>query len=135
MGILKGTTADGKPLFGVVDSEKYESFSEQSSFPWLLVIHIAMERSTEDGLPTDDEELATLDRFETEILAALARATTIHNIGHITGDGSREVYCYLAGPKTPHDVLSEMTRHKQVREFQYSIKEDPAWELAAEWGL
>jgi len=135
VGVLKGTTADGKPLFGVVDSQKYETFSEHSSFPWLLKIHIAMERTTEDGLPADDEELATLDRFENEVLAALTSAMTIHNIGHVTGDGSREVYCYVAAPKAAHEVLSEMTRHEHVREFQYSIKEDSTWELAAEWGL
>ena len=134
MTVVKGKTADGKPLLGVVHSLQYRTFSNRSSFPWLLEIDIAMDVTTPDGLPAG-KELATLNRFEDAIVAALARVTTIHPIGHLTGDGVREVYCYLAEPEVVHAFLSELTRHKQVREFQYQIDEDPAWEFADELGL
>ena len=134
MTVIKGKTADGKPLFGVVHSRQYRTFSDRPLFPWLLEIDIAMNVTTPDGLAAG-QELATLSRFEYSLVTALARVTTIHPIGHITADGVREVYCYLAEPEVVHAFLSELARHEQVREFQYQIDEDPAWEFADELGV
>ena len=134
MSVVQGRTAEGKPLFGVIDTTKYRDFSDRSSFPWLLEIHISLEHMTENGLPAENE-LETVNSFEEQIVSGLSRLTTVHNIGHITGDGLREVYCYLPEPEVAHAFLSELTQHKQVREFEYRIVEDRKWDLAAEWGL
>lgn len=134
MAVLEGKTADGKPLFGIMDAEKYREFPDRSSFPWLLELHIAMQQASEDGLPAGDE-LETLDNLQEQIVAGLSQVTTVHNIAHLTGDGLREVYCYLPEPEVAHAFLTGLTRATQVREFQYRITKDPTWALAAEWGL
>ena len=134
MAVLRGTTADGKPLVGIMDARRYRTFSDRSSFPWLLELHIQMKAERPDGMPAGDE-LETLNGFEDALVAGLKRVATIHAIGHLTGDGLREVYCYLAEPDVVHAYLAELRRHQQIREFEYRITNDPDWKLAAEWGL
>jgi len=134
MAVLVGKTVDGRPLFGVARTLEYKNFPDKNSFPWLLELLVHFEESKSDGLPTGSE-LETINEFQDELLAALSGVTELHNVGHLTGNDQREFFCYLPEPSSAHALLTMLTNKPSKRDFQYSITEDPSWELAKKLGI
>jgi hypothetical protein len=134
MAVFTATTDDGRPLFGVAHTLEYRDFPEKTSFPWLLELFVYFKKSEANGLPTRSE-LKTINAFQDQLLAALAGVTNLHYVGHVTGNDARILFCYLPEPSSPNAFLTVLTNRPSKREFQYSITEDPSWDLAKKLGI
>jgi hypothetical protein len=81
-------TRFGQPVIIVFDAALDEN-RDRAQYPWLLTVQLPMRRPNASGL-CDQAESAHLDGLEDRLLAGLD-ASEYRSIGHVTGNGRREV--------------------------------------------
>jgi hypothetical protein len=114
-------------------SLKYYSYKEE--YPWNLKIIVDLVDRNEQGLPTHTEA-DILNNFEDKIVELLSGVCQFHFIGRTTWNGERTLMFYLNEPEYAHDKLQDLIEEVEiikksssqiVREFEYTLQEDPEW--------
>jgi hypothetical protein len=118
-------TRFGQPVIIVIDAA-LDVDRDRTQYPWLLTIQLPMRLPNAAGL-CDQAESARLDGLEDSLLGGLA-ASEYRSIGHVTGNGKREVLLYVRN----WGAVSENIRAilKSMGEALPEIEEthDPNWE-------
>jgi len=127
--VFKGSSADGSPLFGFFD-EKYTSFDDKKSYPWVLQLDIVANDLAQNRLPTGAANIV-LNDFEDSIGEILSHSTPIIFFGHVTGDGGRVAYFYLLSPTPSYEILTKLCAGNPMRQMQFEIEHDPEWDRIA----
>jgi Family of unknown function (DUF695) len=118
---------DDLPWFASINMA-YKNYNNKTSAIWHLHIEIDMQDVTDAGLPTD-KEAAILNPFEGELLQKIDAVVSNHYIGRVTYNGTRELFIYLDDPESANNLLQELVNTPPyVRQFGYSMVEDPEWE-------
>ena len=110
-------------------NETLENFNDKGFYPWLLYISIDIEEKTEKfDLPTNDEAVI-LNSMEDNFDALIGATVPYKYIGRITNNGKRDIYYYVTEPQKIYKELNSIIESgNYIREFEFSISEDPNWE-------
>ncbi len=128
MPVFRGTYGGGRPYLGIC-SKDWASVAK-SQFPWAFLFVISMIEVTEYGLPTPEEN-ETVNAFEEWLIESVRRATKVHFVAHVTGDGVRFAYCYLPEAEKAQRELQNIVKSATQRSFDFRIESDPNWALVS----
>ncbi|HEY5750635.1 MAG TPA: DUF695 domain-containing protein [Chryseolinea sp.] len=112
----------------MIVNEALKGYQYKGDFPWFLYFDIEIKETTEKFALPSDEEAKVLNYLEDKISDIIKATVSSHFIGRITENGHRELFFYVESPEEIHERLQELvTDEHQVREWEYSIEEDPEW--------
>jgi Family of unknown function (DUF695) len=126
--ILQGES-DGLPDIWVIN-QALDRPGLKAAFPWHLSIIIEMEAYLKSGLPTEPEQ-EVLSRFADELRTHLETDGNAAFLASITWDGTRQLMFRVQDPERANAYLTTVVENESpVRQLEYQMEEDPAWELA-----
>lgn len=115
----------GQPVLIVIDAS-LDPEAHASAFPWLLTVRVAMRFVDFTGLCSRSES-GRLDEVEDRLLEALT--TDQHRyVGHVTGNGNREVLMYVNDPETVVERLNKALPATGEDSVEIERQHDPRWE-------
>lgn len=117
--------SDGLPALIVVDTA-LDAAGEAAAFPWLLLIHLPLQRANQLGL-CDRAESERLGDIEDALLERLPDSAYRY-VGHVTWKGERVIYLYVADPDQVMRLLSDALDQARQKTIQVSTRRDPTWE-------
>lgn len=120
---------DGHPLFAMIvsDLNKYPS---KSKFPWFLSLSTPLIGPTADGLP-QGKDFDSLNTWEDEMEARVAKLGKYFYVGHVTWNGSREALFYLEKPEPIVSALKKVRDNHSTRPFDFRYEKDEGWKKMA----
>jgi hypothetical protein len=120
----------------IVVNDALLGFPHNDIFPWHLRISIDAKELAENGMPTPDESAILFevgDELEQSVLAGLTAkgARNCLFLARSTWNTYREIYLMVHDPEITHQALRALLVSREwVRQWEYSMSEDRAWEKA-----
>lgn len=111
-------------------------FAHIEAFRWHLLVTIHAGELIDNGMPSPDDSallFALGDEIEEALLAARTSldAPNLLFLARSTWNGAREYAYYVHDPEIANAALQALlARRTWEREWDYRMKEDPAWEEA-----
>jgi hypothetical protein len=99
---LLQATRFGQPVIIVFDAALDENH-DRAQYPWLLTVQLPMRHPNASGL-CDQAESGRLDDLEDRLLASVD-VPEYRAVGHVTGNGKREVLLYVSDPRAVSEKL------------------------------
>jgi hypothetical protein len=122
--LLKGEM-NGRPFFAIIASD-LKTYPPKSKFPWFLSLSTPLIGPTADGLP-QGEDFDALNAWEDEMETQVAKLGKYFYVGHVNGNGSREVLFYLEKPEPIVTALTRVRDSHSTRRFDFHCEKDKEW--------
>lgn len=103
-----------------------------AEYPFLAYITLAVQQSTEHGLPVE-EEMQRLFAIEEALLFALAPGGDTVFVGVCSQDAQRDFFFYTASPEGWGDRIAAVMAGFLEYDWDCGTKEDPEWECYFEY--
>src|SRR5689334_15513911 len=120
----------GQPVVILVDMA-LDPERDGAAFPWLLTVRIPMRNPNAAGL-CDQAESSRLDQVEDQLLSSL-NDEDYRFLGHVTGNGRREILLYVRDPDAIIPKLNETLVRIGETSGELSKNYDPKWEYYSQF--
>jgi len=124
--VQKATDQNGNLVF-ITANLGYKNYAYKTEFPWCLEVNITTVNKNPNGHPTN-EEAPVLNATEDIITAALLKVGATQFVGRATVNGYRELFYFVADPEKANKALTQLTKKRQPREWEYQMKKDVQWQ-------
>jgi len=128
--LLKGEK-DGHPLFALI-AKDLTKHPPRSKFPWFLSLSTRLMDPTADGLP-QGKDFDSLNAWEDDIEARIAKLGKYYYLGHVTWNGSRAALFYLEKPEPIVSALKEVRDSHSTRPFDFRCEKDEGWKEISQY--
>ncbi len=115
-----------KPNMVLINPHYFE-FAPKADYPWLLIVHLAYEPSTTEGLP-DGPHLDQLNALEKKLIQHLSEVTEALFVYRSTWNGSRQIYLHLSNWKVARRPLTDWIERHTDAQPTYEIFYEKDWE-------
>jgi hypothetical protein len=123
--ISKITMEDGWGL--ATFNKKYDGYLNKSFYPWHILVELDIIDKNDNGHPVD-AEAEKLNKLEDEIMTFLKSKHTVHFIGRVTRNGSRDLLYYVdRSGFTQEEVNSFCDNVMKERPINFVMEKDPEW--------
>jgi hypothetical protein len=126
--VLRGEDAEGRPLF-VTLNQAIKSIDHLAKDTH-VEIDLGLLEPTEVGLTTN-EEAATLNQLEDELLAELGSAVVY--IGRETRRGRRVIHLHAVGASPQLGAIEAWAPRHLARDVEVRVTHDPTWQILHRW--
>jgi hypothetical protein len=123
---------NGQPVIIVVDNELDDR--DGPSFPSLLTVRLPMRSFDPTTGLCDQPESARLDGIEDSLLSAL-EASEYRLVGHVTGNGAREIVIYVRDPESVKNKLKRALSNVGETSASVDTGRDPNWDYYHQFPL
>lgn len=110
-------------------NKAYERYSFTAEYPWHIQIEIAMEDTTDQGLPTN-AEADVLNALEDSLESALKAAGAVHYIARQTWNNLRMIDFYVDDGAAAEKALGAFATASS-RPLQFKLERDETWAICA----
>lgn len=122
--------SDGRPGVAVVNSALVD-FEPKVVFDWHLSVIVDCNNVGKNGMPSSEEQ-KVLYQIEDLLDPLIKDDGNALFLARITQNGTRQLLWRVCEPKLANQALQKLINgNLVVREFEYLVEEDPAWEFAA----
>lgn len=115
----------GHPVVIMVDAS-LEPVRDATTFPWLLTVRVPMRRRSPEGL-CDQAEASRLNDVEDHLLGKLDDEES-RFVGHVTGNGRREVLLYVREADTAIAKINQGLLGLEEASVEVLKSHDPNWD-------
>lgn len=122
---------NGQPFFIVIDAA-LDPARDAPCFPWLLTVSLPIRDPDSSGL-CDQPESERLDEVEDRLLDSLEDVEHRY-VGHVTGNGRREVLVYVSDREEVKAKLKEAAA-LLGEPLEFTEECDPEWEFYSQFPL
>jgi len=123
--ILQLNMSDGLAFATV--NEAYTNYPNKLFYPYFVGVELEIIDKNENGHPVDSEA-TRLNQIETQIEILLKKEHTVHFVGRVTRNGTRDILYYIDSPKlTQKQVADFCDEISKERKIKFGIQKDSEW--------
>ncbi len=125
--MLEAELESGNILIAVVN-KKLLSWDRQASHPWLAIMTIKYDGSSNNGMPKN-EDYESMSNIEEEMMKSLSDKDGNLNIGRQTAKNERKIYFACKDFRKPSKVFYEtQKKYNDKFEIEFDIYKDKYWQ-------